>query len=99
MRVGIPHELPREEVRRRLRDNIHRLTDHVPAGATVEHDWPGEDRMNLRIAVLGATVTGFIEIEDRQVVVDLALPPALAFFEPLVAGAVRDQAPKLLTKD
>ena len=99
MRVPIKHNLPKDEVRRRLRDNIGSLKDHIPGGmADVKSDWPSEDRMNLVVAAMGQQVTGTIEVEETQVVVDFNLPPALAFFEPIVAGAIRQTAPKLLGK-
>ena len=98
MRVPIKHNLPKDEVRRRLRDNIGSLKDHMPGGtADVRSDWPSEDRMNLVVAAMGQQVTGTIEVEETQVVVDFNLPPALAFFEPIVAGAIRQSGPKLLS--
>ena len=99
MRVPIKHDLPKEEVRRRLRDNIGSLKNHIPgATAEVRSDWPSEDRMNLVVTAMGGQVAGTVEVEETQVIVDFTLPPALAFFEPIVAGAIRQSAPKLLGK-
>jgi hypothetical protein len=97
MQVAIPHNLAREEVRRRLRANSHRMADGIPGGmAQVATDWPSEDRMRLSISAMGQVVDGHIDIEDAQVVFHATLPPALGFLQPIVEGAIRQQAPRLL---
>lgn len=98
MRVAIPHDLDREEVRHRLRSRSHEIADHIPGGmADVETDWPSEDRMNMTVSAMGQNLNGAIEIEDRQLVIDLALPAALSFLEPMISGAIRQQGQKLLS--
>ncbi len=100
MRVAIPHDLDREEVRRRLRSRSHEIADHIPGGmAEVSTSWPSEDRMAMNIAAMGQHLNGAIEIEPNQVVIDVDLPPALGFLEPIVSGAIRTQGQKLLTRD
>jgi len=97
MQVAIPHQLEREEVRRRLRANSHRMADGLPGGmAQVTTDWPSDDRMRLSISALGQVVDGHIDIEDSQVVFHASLPPALGFLQPIVEGALRQQGPRLL---
>jgi len=98
MRVAIPHELDREVVRQRLKARSHEIADHVPGGmAEVETAWTSEDRLALTIKAMGQQLNGGIEIEERQLVIDLDLPPALSFVEPMIAGAIRQQTQKLLT--
>ncbi|KLE34626.1 polyhydroxyalkanoic acid system family protein [Aurantiacibacter luteus] len=97
MDVAIPHNLGREEVRRRMRDNSHKIGDQIPGGmADVQTSWPSEDRMNLSITAMGQAITGHIDIEDHQVVFHVLLPPALGFIKPIVEGALRDQGQKML---
>ena len=97
MDVAIPHNLGREEVRRRMRDNSHSIGDQIPGGmADVQTSWPSEDRMNLSINAMGQAITGHIDIEDHQVVFHVLLPPALGFIKPIVEGALRDQGQKML---
>ena len=101
MDVAIPHNLGREETRRRMKANSHRMGEGIPGGV-VETSWPSEDRMALSIQAMGQAVIGRIDIEDTQVVLDVDLPPALAFIEPLVAGAIKQSGQKMLappTKD
>jgi hypothetical protein len=95
MRVPIPHNLGREEARRRMHANSHRMGDGIPGGA-VETSWPSEDRMALAIQAMGQAVVGHIDIEDAQVVLTVDLPPALSFIEPLVAGAIKQSGQVLL---
>ena len=97
MRAAVPHQLPREEIRRRLRAQSHEIADHIPGGmAQVETAWPNEDRMNLAIQAMGQKLVGHIDIEDNQLVVELDLPPMLGFLEPMIEGAVKSQGQKLL---
>jgi hypothetical protein len=97
MRVVIPHELGRVEVRRRLHERSHEIAGFIPGGvAKVHTDWPGEDLMTLAVTAMGQSVTGRVEIAEREVVFDLTLPPALSFVEPMIESAVRSKGTKLL---
>lgn len=97
MRVPIPHQLPKEEVRRRLSSRSHEIANFVPGGmADVTTAWPDEDTMTLGVKAMGQGINGRVLIEDQQVVFEIDLPPALSFVEPMVAGAIRQQGTKLL---
>jgi hypothetical protein len=97
MQVPIPHSLGRDEARRRLRANSHKMADGFPGGmAQVDTSWPSEDRMAMSIQAMGQSVVGHIDIEDSQVVLTVDLPPALGFIEPLVAGAIKQSGQKML---
>jgi len=97
MRVAIPHNLGREEARRRLRERGHEVAGQVSGGlARVTTGWQGEDRMTITVEALGQEMGGLVEIEDSQVVFEVELPGALSFVEPMMAGAIRQQGQKLL---
>lgn len=97
MRVPIPHSLPKEEVRHRLASRSHEIANFIPGGmADVATAWPGEDVMTLSVRAMGQGIEGRVLIEDRQVVFEIDLPPALSFVEPMIAGAIRQQGTKLL---
>ncbi|WP_324262372.1 polyhydroxyalkanoic acid system family protein [Altererythrobacter sp. H2] len=99
MRVAIPHELDRAVVRERLKSRSHEIADHVPGGmAEVETSWPSEDRMAMTISAMGQKLTGGIDIGDTELVIDLELPGMLAFMEPMISGAIRQQGQKLIAK-
>ncbi|MGH6786154.1 MAG: polyhydroxyalkanoic acid system family protein [Novosphingobium sp.] len=98
MRVALPHDLGKDEVRRRLRGRAHEIADFVPGGmADVAVAWPGEDRMTLSVGAMGQTVDGAIDIEEQAVVFTVTLPPALSFIEPMIKGAIEKKGRKLLT--
>lgn len=97
MRVPIPHDLPKEEVRHRLSSRSHEIANFVPGGmAQVETAWPNDDTMTLAVRAMGQGINGRVLIEEHQVVFEVDLPPALAFVEPMVAGAIRQQGTRLL---
>lgn len=97
MRVVIPHQLDRAEVRRRLRERSHEIADFIPGGmAQVSTDWPNEDLMTLAVAAMGQSITGRIEVGEHEAVIDLTLPPALSFVEPMIEGTIRSKGTKLL---
>ena len=97
MQVAIPHQLGREEVRRRLKGSSHQIGDAIPGGmADVHTNWPSDDRMEMAIDAMGQHLNGHVDIQDDQVVFFMNLPPALGFIEPIVEGAIRQQGQKLL---
>lgn len=98
MRVAIPHDLGRDEARRRLKENIGSLSDFMPGGlAQVSATWPDEDTMAMTITAMGQTMGGRILVEEKQAVIEVTLPPALAFVEPMIQGAIEQSGRKLLS--
>ena len=97
MRVAIPHNLDRDEVRRRMQSRSHEIADFIPGGmAEATTDWPSADRMTITVTAMGKDMGGTVDIEEAQVVLDFNLPPALSFMEPIIEGAIRKQGQKLL---
>ena len=97
MRVAVPHALPKDEVQRRMRASTHEIADHIPGGvATVKTSWASDDVMNIMVSALGQNLKGTVTIEERELVIDVAMPLALSFVEPIIAGAIRQQSAKML---
>lgn len=97
MRVPIPHQLGKDEVRRRLKSREHEIAGFVPGGmAEVATAWPDDDTMHLTVKAMGQGINGQIIIEDAQVIFEVNLPPALSFVEPMVANAIRSKGHKML---
>ncbi|ANY19445.1 hypothetical protein A6F68_00919 [Tsuneonella dongtanensis] len=96
MRVAIPHQLDNDEVRRRMKANTASIGDSIPGGGVVTTAWPSEDRMTMDIGAMGQSLRANVDLEPGQVVLNVDLPPALAFVEPMIAGAIRSQGDKLL---
>ena len=52
--------------------------------------------MNIAVTAMGQQLRGTVTIEERELVIDMDLPLALSFVEPIVAGAIRTQSAKML---
>lgn len=98
--VSVPHNLPREEVRRRLKTRIGELGRHIPGGvAEMQTGWPSEDRMTLEVVAMSQRLSATLDIQDRAVVVTMILPPLLGMMSGLIARAVQDKGGQLLLGD
>lgn len=97
MRVAIPHNLDKETVRQRLKSKSHQIGDSIPGGGAVTTAWPSEDRMTMDIRAMGQSLRANVDLEPGQVVLEVDLPPALSFIEPMISGAIKQQGQKLLT--
>jgi hypothetical protein len=98
--IRMAHQLPRDEVRRRMAARAGDLHKLIPGGVgAVTHAWAGEDVMRLEIAAMGQSVAATATIEDAALAIDYALPPALGFFQPMVETVIRQAGDKLLLAD
>lgn len=93
--VDLPHSLGKDEARRRIANNIHRLQEHIPGGAQVESGWAG-DQLNLRVQALGDSVQSTIEIEETKVHVKVLLPGLLGVFAAPIQAALQKKGGVLL---
>ena len=62
--VDLPHKLGKDEARRRIANNIHKLEEHIPGGAQVQSGWAG-DQLNLDVAAMGQSVTATIDVDGN----------------------------------
>lgn len=93
--IDIPHKLGKDEARRRIANNIHGLTSHIPGGAQVESNWAG-DRLDLGIQAMGEQVHAALDVQENKINVKLALPGMLGMFSGAIAGALKSQGGRLL---
>ena len=80
MRVALPHQLGKDEVRQRLKSRSHEIADSFPGGmAEVTTAWSGEDRMTMAIAALGQQLNGQVQLSYAPTgfVYALDVPPEL----------------------
>lgn len=97
MRVTLPHDLPKDEVRRRMRAHADEIADFFPAGlARVTTDWPTPDRMSITAEVVGHTIPGGVEVRDTEVVIEMQLPLILGLMRAPLEAAVRKEGGRLL---
>ena len=80
IQVDLPHKLGRDEARRRIASNVHKLKDHIPGGAAdVSSRWSG-DELTLDISAMGQTVQALIGVDDSVVHCRVLLPGMLGMF-------------------
>lgn len=98
VKISIPHRLGRGEARARIQKTIAGLKgQHAAKLAQVEDRWTG-DHMDFRLAVMGQSVTGRVDVGDTTVNMAIDLPWILAMFAEKVRGQVQREGTKLLEK-
>ena len=93
--VDLPHSLGKDEARRRLANNIHKLQEHIPGGAQVQSGWSG-DQLNLDVAAMGQSVTAAIDVMETKVHLKVLLPPMLGMFSGMIQAALQKKGSVLL---
>jgi hypothetical protein len=97
--VDLPHKLGKEEARRRIANNVHRLKDHIPGGAAhVQSVWAG-DALSLDIHAMGQEVQAEITVQDTFVRCKVLLPGMLALFAPAIEAALSRKGSDVLLED
>jgi putative polyhydroxyalkanoate system protein len=93
--VDLPHNLGKDEARRRIANNVHKLEEHIPGGARVQSGWTG-DQLNLQIAAMGEAVNATIDVQDTKVHLKVLLPGMLGMFSGMVQAALQKKGSVLL---
>ena len=93
--VDLPHSLGKEEARRRIANNVHKLQEHIPGGAQVQSGWTG-DQMNLDVQAMGQAVTATIDVQDSKVRLRVLLPGMLGMFSGVIQAALQKKGSVLL---
>lgn len=97
--VEIPHELGKDEARRRLVEGTDKIRSAVlKKGVSVETlDWAG-DTLNFAVSMLGQKVDGQVDVHPEHVRLEVRLPLLLAMFAEKMRGMLSKEGTKLLTK-
>jgi putative polyhydroxyalkanoate system protein len=93
--VDLPHNLGKEEARRRMEGGTGKLKEHIPGAADVQSSWQG-DRLTLAIKAMGQEVTAHVDVADTVVRVEVMLPGMLGFFGKQIEGLLRKQGAQML---
>jgi len=93
--VSIPHELGRAEARRRIDQGIGQLTSQIGAVGEIKQAWEG-DVMRFSLQAIGQTVTGTIDVQDREAKLEVYLPGIFAMIANKVKGRLKDEGQLLL---
>jgi putative polyhydroxyalkanoate system protein len=93
--IDLPHNLGKDEARRRIANNIHKLQEHIPGGANVQSSWAG-DQLNLQVAAMGEAVNAMIDVQETKVHLKVLLPGMLGMFSGVVQAALQKKGSVLL---
>jgi hypothetical protein len=97
MRVTLPHDLSKEEVRARMHKHAGEIGGFFPPGlAKVTTHWPSEDRMAITALVMGQTIPGGVEVREHDVVIEMDLPLLFAVMKGPLEAAVKQEGARLL---
>jgi len=96
--ISIPHQLGKQEARRRLQDGLG------SAGASFRHlfsideqTWTG-DHLEFRVSALGQSVTGSVDVAEDYVKLEVYLPWLLAMLAETLQPLIRKEGALLLEK-
>lgn|SRR5690606_29793953 len=97
--VTIPHQLGREEARRRVDASLDQFKAQLGSAGlgNIRHAW-SEDRLGFNAKALGQNITGKINVNDSDLQIEVMLPGLLAGFAEKVAGQLRKQGSLLIEK-
>ena len=94
--LSVPHQLSKDDARTRIQNTLAGLkSQHAAKLAQVQETWTG-DHMEFRLAVMGQSVTGRVDVRDKAVDLALDLPLFLAMFAEKIRGDVQREGTKLL---
>lgn len=93
--VDLPHQLGKDEARRRIANNVHKLREHIPGGAAVQSGWAG-DELNLDIQAMGQQVAASIAVHDENVHLKVLLPGMLGMLAGPIQAALKRKGDMLL---
>lgn len=97
MRVSLPHDLSKEEVRRRMHAHADEISGFFPPGlAKVTTAWPSEDRMDITAEVMGMSIPGGVDVREGEVVISMDLPLLLGVMKGPLEAAVKKEGGRLL---
>jgi hypothetical protein len=97
--VDLPHQLGRDEARRRIAGNIHKLEKHIPGGVSrVESAWVG-DTLNLQVHAMGQSVDAQIDVMEAKVHCRIMLPGLLSLFAAPIEAMLTSKGGTLLLED
>jgi len=96
--VSIPHRLGKEEALRRIKTGLGTVrTSYGKVLAIEEETWTG-DRLAFRVAGLGQRASGFIDVRESDVQLEVTLPWLLQKIAERIAPTIRKEGVLMLEK-
>ena len=96
--VVIPHRLSKDEALRRIKEGIGRAKNEFAWLLSLEEEtWAG-DRLSFRVSALGQRVSGFIDVYEANVRLEVVLPWLLARFAQAAQRVIGQKGQLMLEK-
>ena len=96
--VNVPHDLGRDEARRRLESGFGRIREQIGGKALAfEERWEGE-RLHFNAGAFGQKVSGRVDVLDKSVRIEVDLPWILASIAEKLQGRLQKAGTLLLEK-
>ena len=95
--VTIPHRLGQAEALRRLQGGLTRAAASFPVLQVDEEQWSGE-RMTFRVRALGQAASGFVDVAQDHVRLEVTLPWLLQKFAQVAQAVIKARGNLLLEK-
>ena len=96
--VDLPHKLGKEEAKRRIAGNIHKLGDQIPGGGNVSSRWEG-DTLKLSVAAMGDAINADLTVYETKVHCHFELPGLLGMFAQPIAAMLKSKGSDILLED
>lgn len=95
--VRVPHQLGRDEVRRRLDVAVARARDEFGEKlGDLDATWEGEERLRLLMTVMGMQIDSEVEIEVTELIVRLQVPGMAGLFAGRIKQGIEERLGGLL---
>jgi len=93
--INIPHQLGKDEARRRLETGFVKIEQQFAKQAQVDKTWDG-DRMAFRAVAMGQTITGTLDVLEEAIRLEIVLPGFLGMLASKIRGKVEKEGQLLL---
>lgn len=98
MKVVVSHNTSREEARRIVEQRAAGLMRQItPHAQNIEQEWIG-DTLHFRGKALGMQVKAYVEVTEREIMVDADLPLLARPLEPRIRETVEREAEQMFRK-
>ncbi len=96
--IVIPHRLGKDEALRRIKDGLGRARNEFAAFITLEQEtWTG-DRLSFSVKALSQRASGFIDVYEGAVRLEVTLPWLLARFAHAAQRVIGQKGQLMLEK-
>jgi hypothetical protein len=99
--VIIPHELGKEEAKRRISEGFSKIRSSLTGGLALfscSEEWSAPDQLSFTARGFGQHIFGKIDVFPQHVRIEATLPSLLAAIAETIAGKVEKEGRLLLEK-